>query len=322
MACGPNGSSFRIRGSFRDMQSGELYVYNQSGNNARLDTLAIQKGEFLYKGTAQEVTPYVLVFPNGVEQVIFVGPGADLKYEATANDLKNYVVNGSEENKLMNRFRQETYTQKPALVKRTANAYIREYAESPVAVYLLDQYFVQDERVDGEELLALLKELKKKQPHNHYLLDVESKVKNASRGQLGKVLPDVALTKKDRSTVKLWDKQKDYTLIAFWSLWSNNGYDMLWKLRRNNDEFAADGRLRIVAVSLDVERYRWEEAIRTDSVSAIEHYCDGMSFESKAVKTFGIDVLPYFILVDKNHKVLERSGELADMDKVLKKYLR
>ncbi len=73
-ACGPGGNSFRIRGSFRDMQAGELYIYNLSGDNARLDTLTIQGGKFRYRGETDEVTPFMLVFPNGVEQVIFAGP--------------------------------------------------------------------------------------------------------------------------------------------------------------------------------------------------------------------------------------------------------
>ena len=77
-SCGPKGNSFRIRGNFRDMQTGELYIYNQDGDHARLDTLTVQEGRFQYKGEADESTPYILVFPNGVEQVIFVKAGDDL----------------------------------------------------------------------------------------------------------------------------------------------------------------------------------------------------------------------------------------------------
>ena len=116
-SCGLSGSSFRIRGKFRDMQAGELYIYNLSSKNARLDTLTIQEGKFLYRGEADEVTPYMLVFPNGMEQVIFVGPATDVEYEATANDLKNYVVNGSEENQLMNQLlKNQKKLQKPAML--------------------------------------------------------------------------------------------------------------------------------------------------------------------------------------------------------------
>lgn len=42
VSCGPGGNSFRIKGTFRDMQAGELYIYNQNGDHARLDTLTVQ----------------------------------------------------------------------------------------------------------------------------------------------------------------------------------------------------------------------------------------------------------------------------------------
>lgn len=321
-SCGLSGSSFRIKGTFHDMQAGELYIYNLSDDNARLDTLVIQDGRFMYRGQAEEATPYILVFPNGMEQVIFVGLGTDLKYEATANDLKNYVVEGSEENTLMNQFRRETDILNPSALSEVARTYIMNHLESPVAIYLLDKYFVQDETVNDAELSDLLKMLKAKHPHNHYLLDVESKVISVERTKVGKRLPNVTLTKKDYSTEKLWAKNKDYHLIAFWSLWMPSGYETLWKLRRSADAYKDSDKLRIVAVSLDIERYRWEDAIRPDTTNLIEHYCDGLHFESPVVKSLGVNSAPCYILTDKNHKVLERSDNPADLEQMLEKYLK
>ena len=321
MSCGPNGSSFRIRGSFRDMQAGELYIYNLSSENARIDTMTVHGGKFQYKGQAVEVTPYILVFPNGMEQVIFVGPGEDLEYEATANDLKNYVVNGSDENKLMNRFRQDVYSLDQSLVQDVAKNYIRENAESPVAVYLLDQYFCQDKRTDVKELQNLFKTVKEKQPRNRSLIALERKMKSAQQLQKGKKLPDVSLVKKDKSSAKLWRESKDCNLIVFWSTWISNGHDVLWRMRRNNRDYKDEGRLRTVAISLDIERYRWEDAIRQDSLG-IEHYCDGLGFESEVVKKFGISSLPYYIITDKSHKILEKGNDIQELDNDLKKHLK
>lgn len=304
------------------MQAGDLYIYNLSDNQAKFDTLTIQEGRFLYRGEVSEVTPYVLIFPNGMEQVIFVGPGEDLRYEATANDLKNYVVNGSDENKLMNKFRQETYTQNPSLTKGTARTYIKDNPSSPVAIYLLDKYFVQDEEAGNEEFADLLKTIKAKHPHNHYLLNIESKAASAEKSTVGKKLSDITLTQKNRKTIKLWHRQKDYNLIAFWATWMPNAYDLLWKIRRSHDGYKEKGILRIVAVSLDVEQYRWEDAIRPDSLGGIEHYCDGMGFESKAVKTLGIDEVPCYLLTDKNHTVLEKSNDVGKLEETLKKHLQ
>lgn len=321
-SCGLEGDSFRIKGHFRDMQGGELYIYNLSDDHALFDTLTIQDGRFLYRGQAESVTPYMLVFPNGMEQVIFVGPGHDLEYEATANDMKNYVVNGSDENQLMNQFRQETYTLNPSMVVAKARTYIKENPESPVAIYLLDRYFVQDDKVSDAETSELLRVVKGKHPHNHYLLDLDTKMVQRQRNQVGKKLPDVTLTKKDYSTVKLWSKEKDYHLLAFWAIWMPNSYDFLWQLRQRSNEYKESGKLRIVAISLDIERYRWEESIRPDSTNNIEHYCDGMGFESKVIKTLGVGTLPCFVLTDNAHRILEKSNDLAQIGKKIEEYIK
>ena len=321
-SCGPGGNSFRIRGSFRDMQAGELYIYNLNGDLARLDTINIQEGKFRYRGETDEVTPYILLFPNGVEQVIFAGPGEDLEYEATANDLKNYVVNGSDENLLMNKFREETYTMNPSLMTNTARTYIKDHPASPVAIYLFDHYFVQNEEVSSDELSELLKVLRTKHPHHHQLLDIESKLKAEATRQIGKTLPDVTLINKDKKSVKLWSSSKDYTLIAFWATWMPNGTDFLWKLKNGLGDERDNGRLRLVAISLDVERYRWEDAIRSDSTATyLLHCCDGLGFESKAIKTFGINTVPYYILADKTHKVLDCGDDVNQLGDILKKHI-
>ena len=321
VSCGPSGSSFRIRGSFRDMQAGELYIYNLSSDNVRIDTMTVQGGKFQYKGQAEEVTPYILVFPNGMEQVIFVGPSEDLEYEATANDLKNYVVNGSAENKLMNRFRQETYPLDQSMVQDVAKNYIKEHAASPVAIYLFDKYLCQENQTDYKELQALLKILKEQHPHDRALLNLEREISYPHKLQKGKKLPDVTLVKKDKSSTKLWRESKDYNLIVFWSTWMPNGYDVLWRMRRNNRDYKEGGRLRTIGVSLDIERHRWEDAVRQDSAD-IEHYCDGLSFESDVVKKFGISLLPYYIITDKNHKILEKNNDIKELDNDLKKHIK
>ncbi len=322
VSCGPGGDSFRIRGNFRDMQAGELYIYNLNGDLARLDTINIQEGKFRYRGEVEEVTPYILVFPNGVEQVIFVGPGEDLEYEATANDLKNYVVNGSEENQLMNKFREETYTMNPSLTTNMARTYIKDNPASPVALYLFDHYFVQNEEVSNTELMELLKVLRPKHPHHHQLLDIESKVTNAEKRQIGKTLPDVTLTNKEKKSVKLWQSTKDYTLIAFWSTWMPNGADFLWRTKNALGDYRDNGKVRLVAISLDVERYRWEDVIRPDTTATyILHCCDGLGFESKAIKTLGINTVPYYILTDKSHKVLDCGDDVNQLSDILKKHI-
>ena len=208
----------------------------------------------------------------------------------------------------------------PSLMTNTARTYIKDNPVSPVAIYLFDQYFAQNEEVSNAELKELLKVLRPKHPHHHALLDIESKIINADKRQVGKKLPDVTLTRKDRKTTKLWKSAKDYNIIAFWATWLPNGSDFIWQLKKTLSEELDEGKVRVVAVSLDVEPYRWQEAIRPDStLTNLEHYCDGMGFESQAVKTLSIDAVPYYILADKNHKVLDCGNDVNKLAEVLKK---
>ena len=103
--CGPSGNSFIIEGEFIGMKAGELYLFNPVDPTGKLDTLSIADYKFKYEGEVEDTIPYVLLFPNGVEHIIFVSPAKSIKYKAATNDLKNYQVTGSEETELMNQFR-------------------------------------------------------------------------------------------------------------------------------------------------------------------------------------------------------------------------
>ena len=87
MGCGPSGSSFKINGSFESMKGGELYIYNLTDEYARLDTINVADGQFEYSGeTTKDVVPYMLVFPNAVEQVIFVAAGQEILREGLVEE--------------------------------------------------------------------------------------------------------------------------------------------------------------------------------------------------------------------------------------------
>lgn len=320
-SCGPDGNSFRIKGKFQDMPAGELYIYNLSDDYAKFDTILVQNGEFLYKGQTEECTPYILVFPNGMEQVIFVNAGEELRYEAVANDLRRYVVNGSDENKLMNEFRNETYSFNSNMVKATARTFITEHASSPVAIYLFDRYFVQDDEVADEEVVEILHILKKSQPDNKFLLQIEGLLANFNATKTGKPLPDVELTDRNGKHRKLWSSAKDYNLFVFWSAGMQQGMDFIFRMRMlANDKHES---LRIASISLDIDHQRWLYEAKQDSANNyIEHYNDDLAFESPVIKKLGIKTFPSYILTDRSHKIIATGDRVDQMKQDVEKYMK
>ncbi|MBQ9361837.1 MAG: DUF4369 domain-containing protein [Bacteroidaceae bacterium] len=321
MNCGPSGNSFTIEGEFTaGMKGGELYLFNPYNPEGRIDTLAITNGRFHYEGETEDTLPLLLLFPNALEHVIFVSPAKEFQYRAAANDLKNYQVTGSEENELMNQFRQETSRQKDTQILDIAKRYITDHATSPVALYLFERYFIQAIEPKASDLVQMQKLLKKHHPNNRLLFSVEGLLKNAQSLNIGNKVPNVSLKQRSKEMRKLWTQStKDYTLIFFWATWIPNSYDMLWKVRQIQEDNSE--KMRSVGISLDNERYRWEDLTKRDSL-LIEHYCDGLVWSSPAVQELGLNTIPYYVITDHSHKVLKTGTNMEQMEKDIKQYVK
>lgn len=319
--CGPGGSSFKIKGQFSDFNAAEMYMYNLSEDNIRFDTINIVQGEFTYTGECNDITPYMLVFPNAVEHIIFVAPGKSISYEVSSRDLKNYVVKGTDENKLMNDFRQKVSAE-PKNTQKIAEQFIKDNLDSPVAIYLFDRYYVQNKEINQKEIDSILKLLKKQQPKNIYIRNLESKIKYKDKCKIGNKIPNLTVNNSKGKKIKVWEKKDNKnTILIFWADWCNGSLEYLWKTRdiiRNNKDKVKG---RFVGISLDTEYNRFQNDVRSDSALNIQQYCDGLAFESPSVKNCGITNIPCYIIVDKNRKIIAKGEDINNMLKDINTYL-
>lgn len=317
--CGPSGNSFRINGKFKDLKNGELYIYNLSDKQGKVDTVLIKNGEFNYRGSVSEVTPYIIVFPNAMEQVIFVNGGEEITYSATANDLKNYTAEGNEENKLMNEFRQNTAKMNPKQIRNEAEKTIQAHGESAVALYLFDKYFVQDEDVNYSKLTSLIKQLKKSHPKNKYLLNIESQINSVQKVGIGAVIPNLTIKALEDKTINIKENTgSKCKLIVFWATWANDSYSLYSEIKDLKNRYGRQ--LDLIMISLDTQYFKFESYVKTDT-TGIKYSCDGLAWESPAVKDFGVEEIPLFVLVGKDNKIISKKTDFEAMRKEMIKYL-
>ncbi len=312
--CGPKGNSFVLKGKFQDLKDGELFIYDRTSGAENFDTIRVRDGEFLYEGEARRLTEYTLVFPNAVEQVIFINAGNSLVYEASAKDLRNYKVSGNEENELMNRFRQDTDKKNEAQVRDVAMQYIMDNPVSPIAIHLFDRYFVQDENVDSEEVKSLLAQLKLDNPQNLYLLTTEGKLGNVGKGKVDSVLPALTLPTREGDSISIANIKSDYTLIVYWATWCEDSYSIMDRIREVRKVYKNEDSLCIISVSLDTEIRRWQDYTKTD-LADINNYCEGEAWDAPVVQELNITNLPAYVIADKSHKIIIRKEDnnLKDM---------
>ncbi len=320
-SCSSNSHQFKIEGKFEDMPAGELYIYNQDNSDAKIDTIYINNGEFAYAGNAEEITPYTIVFQNALEQVIFVKNGEVVHYQASANDLKNYRVDGNEENELMNQFREQTNGKNVVEQREIAETFINEHPSSAAAIYLFNRLFVQEQSTSIVQLKSVLKTIKKAQPQNRFILKVENNIKQIESGQIGKTIPSIEMKTKSKRTINIGKTDADYTVLVFWATWMADLYDFIDDFAVLTEDYSEHKNLKIIAISLDAEIYKWEDCTKTDTTYC-EHICDGKVWDSEPVKKLGVTTIPTFVIADKKHKIIARVNSLDDLEKELQKLIK
>lgn len=315
VGCGPSGNSFRLKGSIKGMESGEIYIYNTSMENARFDTLRLENGNFYYGGTVDEVTPYTLVYPNALEQVIFIGPGEEITYEAVSNDLNNYIAKGSDENNQMNAFRASVVNASYSDIQAAARRFLSEAPKSVVPLYIFERYFLTNSQTTYKELMELLDILRPEYKDETYFMALEAKAKSLKSIEPGDVFPDINMKDRRERNSNLWSSNSSttYTMFLCWATWLPTSYEILAKVRQSARE-CPKGRMRYVAFSVDNEFDRWKNVTSFDSINSVEHYCDTRAFASPAIKSLGTSNIPtYYIIDNSNKKVIKKGTEPSSL---------
>lgn len=309
LACGPNDDEFRLKGEIEGMELSDLLIYNTDGSEPRLDTIHVKEGRFAYAGHARSATPYILVFPNAYEQVIFASGGAALEYEAKASDLNNYRVKGTKENELLNDFRRDTRRANPIETRDRAEQYIRKHADSPAVLYLFDRYFVQDPTADPTKIADLRAMLEQHHPNDRLLIALTRELKNEGNAQTGKTvsLPDSIIT-------------APHTLLYFWASWQPVAWSNIGNLRKAVYQYNRR-QLNTVTVSVDVTDFQWKSFTHEPDTSAIRHLYDGLSWDTPLAHTFNVHQLPTYIIINRQKKILSRFTDPTQLEAELKKHV-
>ena len=193
-SCGGGGDNFRVKGSFKNLNQGEFYVYSPDGVIAKIDTIHVDKGNFVYTTPCEDPGTLVLVFPNFTELPLFAQPGKTVKIEGDVTTLQDLVISGTPANELMSAFRHDIAGVSPPEQMRKAEAFIREHPESEAAVYILSRYFLQSPTADYAKAQQLCQTIAAKQPKSVDLARLQHKASLLAKSAKGSPIPDFTAT--------------------------------------------------------------------------------------------------------------------------------
>lgn len=295
--------SFLLKGKLTDSISIEepiLVVYDDP--EAKLDTIFPTKGEFTYKLSPDTLTLLRLINKQGQIIPIFAHKGWEVQIKGTftSPELKGNGAN-QEYQEFLKALASVHGDEK--IIIQEAEKFIKNHPQSIVSAYLLDRYFIQQPYPDIHKITQLIKPLSGTVKDSRIL---SVAIKALPPKNISDITYVSYYSYKDRNGKYISWNNKDkhnLTLINFWASWSQNSLAERKKLEQLIDSLPLNT-LKILNVSLDIDKQQWLKACKADTTSWIET-CDFKGWENQLVKQHNISCLPANILVDKNRKIIE-----------------
>lgn len=297
VSCGAKSDHFKLEGRLLNLNQGEFYLYATDGGLDNIDTITVRGGRFAIDIPCKEKTTLMLVFSNFSEQPVFAEPGKKVTLKADAYHLKALTMEGTDDNELMNQFRESIADASPEQTRRLAKSFAEQHADSPVATYLVRKYFVFAPIPDYPGALALLKRINAAQPNNPSTARLALQVEQLNKVGNRKTLPSFSvkdINGKTFSQAKL--NQAQSAVILLWASYSFPSTTMLRELAALKQR--ANGKIEVLTINADPSVQLCKQALGSDSLS-LATVCDRNMLESDLIKKLGLTNLPDNILLEK-----------------------
>jgi peroxiredoxin len=150
---------------------------------------------------------------------------------------------------------------------------------------------------------------------NKYLANLKKNVESYSNLIEGSVAPDFTLTTSEGKQMALSSLRGKVVLIDFWASWCGPCRKENPNVINVYKKFHAKG-FEIIGVSLDDNAEKWHDAIVKDGLPW-HHVSELKGWESEVAKVYGVDAIPFTVLLDKEGKILAKGLRSKNLEEKL-----
>jgi len=254
----------------------------------------------------------MLIFNDKYYIILVLNQGDSLKINADINNLYAPEIKGSENSSLIyNSFTEiQKYDEKIEELTKKVEAEKKEYIRKLILGNLnsLSTLFFID-NLDMEEDLEIYKKvdasLFKNYPDNFLVLELHNKLKESDKLAIGSMAPEIDLPNPKGKNIKLSSLRGKYVLIDFWAAWCGPCRRESPNMVKLYETFNPKG-FDIYSVSLDQTKKDWEKAIKKDGLGKWSHVSDLLYWNSAAGRAYGVESIPFTVLIDKEGKIIAK----------------
>ena len=197
--------------------------------------------------------------------------------------------------------------------------YVTHYPSSVAGVYMFHVLYSYSQDMPAATLEGMLNKFEGPAKSSAYYTSLSTALAKLKTVQPGSVAPDFTLLKRDSSQFTLSTGRGRYLMIDFWASWCHPCRQAIPHWKGVYQKYHDKG-LDMVSVSDDSRWPDWTKAMDVEKMPWTQ-VCDEFPVKNMPAKVGSLymtSYIPFYVLLDKEGKILVYSGKEEDIDKKLK----